>query len=490
MNIRLLQRTAARVCAALLITAAVAAPAAAQTLRLTESSATVVRGGTYATTNFSADTLLATRASDDAAYVRRILLKFDTQNPIQQNAAIASATLTLTIAGGNAESRQLAAYRVANSYEETESTWTRRNVSAAWTKPGGDFGEVVATQTVTASVGSRVTYDVTALVQATVNASFGSSRYTRIAIVDTGASSRDSYKEFYSDEAGDVTVRPTLTVTLGAAPVPAATPAPTPAPAPAPAPVPAPASGVASLKVVDWNLHHGVGTDGVYDIDRIATALAKTGAHVISLNEVERFTSWGNEDQPARIASLLKAKTGKTWYYNFASNTGAANGQGVLLLSTYPIESSADYLISFSRVVAQIRIIVNGRTVNVFSTHTDPDSASRRTTQMTEIKSWMSQFPEARIIAGDFNTWPSAGEIPQMTGTYFDTWAVAASAGTAVAYAGNTAGNTRNSRIDYVFLSRGATPIVIKGAQVFDVRNASGVMPSDHRPVMGIFEVR
>jgi hypothetical protein len=33
--------------------------------------------------------------------------------------------------------------------------------------------------------------------------------------------------------------------------------------------------------------------------------------------EVEKNVGgYGNEDQPARFASLLKSKTGKTWHYN------------------------------------------------------------------------------------------------------------------------------------------------------------------------------
>ena len=135
----------------------------------------------------------------------------------------------------------------------------------------------------------------------------------------------------------------------------------------------------------------------------------------MSLNEVEKNTGWGNEDQPARFASLLKSKTGKTWYYNFAQRDGNTNGQGNLILTTYPIESSGDHQLSYSRSVARVAIIVNGIRVNVFSTHLDADSSSRRSTQMRELKSWADNFPEQRIIAGDFNAWPGASEIAIMT---------------------------------------------------------------------------
>jgi endonuclease/exonuclease/phosphatase family metal-dependent hydrolase len=244
------------------------------------------------------------------------------------------------------------------------------------------------------------------------------------------------------------------------------------------------------LKVLDWNIHHGVGTDGKYDISRIADAIVKTGANVVSLNEVEKYTGWGDEDQPARFASLLKSKTGKTWYYNFAQRDGNTNGQGNLVLSTFQLESSGDYELSYSRSVARVAIIVNGIRVNVYSTHLDADSSSRRSTQMRELLSWADNYPEQRIIAGDFNAWPGATEISIMKAGYKDSWAVAESLGIDVAYSGNTAGNTRNSRIDYVWHSENASRLKLKQVRVFDVRNSSGVMPSDHRPLMATYEVK
>jgi endonuclease/exonuclease/phosphatase family metal-dependent hydrolase len=249
-------------------------------------------------------------------------------------------------------------------------------------------------------------------------------------------------------------------------------------------------STTGQLKVLDWNIHHGVGTDGNYNIGRIADWIVKTGANVVSLNEVEKYTGWGNEDQPARFASLLKSKTGKTWYYNFAQRDGNANGQGNLILSTYQLESNGDYELSYSRSVARVAIIVNGIRVNVYSTHLDADSSSRRSTQLREMLSWADNYPEQRIIAGDLNAWPGASEIQIIAADYDDSWAVAQSLDVDVAYSGNTAGNTRNSRIDYIWHSEGASRLKLKQVRVFDVRNSSGVMPSDHRPLMATYEVR
>jgi endonuclease/exonuclease/phosphatase family metal-dependent hydrolase len=252
-----------------------------------------------------------------------------------------------------------------------------------------------------------------------------------------------------------------------------------------------PSSGSSSqLKVLDWNIHHGVGTDGDYDLNRITDWIARTGANVVSLNEVEKYTGWGNEDQPARFASLLKSKTKKTWYYNFAGADGDRKGQGNLLLTTYEIESDDDYELSYGRAVARIAIIVNGIRVNLYSTHLDAESSSRRNTQIRELKAWADNYPEQRIVLGDFNASSSSGEIALMTASYADAWAAARALDIEVSYSGNSAGNTRNSRIDYAFYSKQASRLKLRKAQVFDVRDSRGVMPSDHRPLMTTFDVK
>jgi endonuclease/exonuclease/phosphatase family metal-dependent hydrolase len=243
------------------------------------------------------------------------------------------------------------------------------------------------------------------------------------------------------------------------------------------------------LKVLDWNTHHGVGSDGVYNIERFVPWIASSGANVVSLNEVEKFTSWGNEDQPARYAALLQGATGKPWYYSFAQRDGAAKGQGNLILSTFPIAAASQKLLSYSRSVARVQVVVNGETVNVFSTHLDADSSTRRATQMAELKAWAASFPQPHIFAGDFNAWPGATEIATMTAFAIDAWAAAQTQGLAVAYPGNEAGNTRNSRIDYIWYAKAATQLTLKGAQVLDTRDASGRTPSDHRPVTATFQV-
>jgi endonuclease/exonuclease/phosphatase family metal-dependent hydrolase len=321
-----------------------------------------------------------------------------------------------------------------------------------------------------------VTFDVTALVKAAVAGQLGSSRYTRVALMDLEGSTSESYREYVAPNDSNTSARPVLKVVYGGS---------------APPPPPPPASG-STLRVLQWNTHHGgTGTDGVWDPNRLVTWIVKFNPDVISLNEMERNTSWShNTDEPTTIAALLKQKTGKTWYWKFETLSGATNGIGDMILSRFPIDASEPRLLSGGRSAINVRIDVNGRTINFTSTHLHPDSASYRKTEVGEIISWASGQAEQRIIAGDFNALPTWSEIAQMKLTYYDSWVEAQADGTDITYAGNPNGDTRNSRIDFIYYSRNATKLTLKSSQVYDTRDSNGQMPSDHRPLMSVFTVQ
>lgn len=275
-------------------------------------------------------------------------------------------------------------------------------------------------------------------------------------------------------------------------------PAPAPAPQPAPEPEPAP-SGAVRLRVMEWNIHHGVGTDGVYNLDRLATWMAKMNPDVVLLNEVEKYTYWGNEDQPARFKSLLQTKTGRTWYAHFSQEFGqwTSSGKGHLILSTYPFDSTDHVTITQSSglkgagAASQATITVNGRTINFVLSHLDPYDRSMRLIQARDVLNWASGYAENRILSGDMNAWPDQTSIAEINKTYYDAWTVAVNKGTATGISGITPfGATKNGRIDYIFFSKNAPNLVVLDAKTPDTRNSSGVMPSDHRPVVTTFEVR
>ena len=260
-----------------------------------------------------------------------------------------------------------------------------------------------------------------------------------------------------------------------------------------------PSSGAASLRVLEWNTHHGVGSDGRYDLDRIATWIANMNPQVVMLNEVEKNTSWGNEDQPARYEALLEAKTGRNWYRMFTQEFGdwSGNGKGHLILSVYPFDAVSRITITPSDglkgagAAGEASITVAGRNISLVIAHLDPDSQAMRLTQARDVMAWAVGYAENRIIAGDMNAWPDQSSIAEFTRNYNDSWAVAASQGTAQAVAGiSPTGATRSGRIDYIFYSKNASQLVLRSSRVYDTRDGSGVMPSDHRPIVSTFDVR
>ena len=319
---------AVAVCIALL--GAAAAASAQSTMTINQSGTQVVyttlRGGSYADTNQGAD--LETKTSTDMSVTRRALLKFDTTT-IPVGTAIASAKLTVTVqSGGTTTSRHVTAYQGTDSWNQTQATWNSRRTSEPWSTPGGDLGASLDTQVVGNGSGMQVTFDVTALVSQVVSGALGSSRYTRIELVDVDPPDGQSRRVYYTPDATTPSLQPTLVVTFGSSssttpPAPTTpTPAPTtPTPAP-PTPTPAPMTTTTStsstgqpLRVLDWNIRHGgIGTDGVYDPNRIIDWVVKQNPDVVSLVELESWDSYYSGDQVAMYQQMLESRTGVTWY--------------------------------------------------------------------------------------------------------------------------------------------------------------------------------
>lgn len=261
--------------------------------------------------------------------------------------------------------------------------------------------------------------------------------------------------------------------------------------------------GTTTIKWLDWNIQMGKGTDNVYDLNRTATYIANMGPHIVTLCEVQRYSG---DDQAQRLADLLQQRTGAAWYYYFAPKYPGTT-EGNLILSRFPLSATATLFLSVQRSVAKATVSINGRTINIFATHLDPDSSTARAQQISELRSWAQGFGGISVVAGDFNAWPGASEISGMTSWCNDAWAEAANGGIATAYPDNPVSaidtRTRRARIDYVFYIKGTTNLTLRAAQVPDIRDLSrspsellgtlddrGVRPSDHNMTVVTFDVR
>jgi endonuclease/exonuclease/phosphatase family metal-dependent hydrolase len=229
---------------------------------------------------------------------------------------------------------------------------------------------------------------------------------------------------------------------------------------------------------MQWNIHHGIGTDGVYDPDRIARWIAGIGANVVSLNEAD--TPELAEDLRQRV----QAHTGQAW-------TAWYSGRETLILTRLSVMATSVCTTNATApsMAAQVSVLAGGRRVQIWSAHLSVNSAGERIAELGALQACASQWPEARVLAGDFNMQATSGEYAVASESYADAWATARDSGLSINFAGNCDGCTRNSRIDYVFTSRGASTLALQYAQVFDTRDSNGYMPSDHRPLLVVYGV-
>ena len=111
---------------------------------------------------------------------------------------------------------------------------------------------------------------------------------------------------------------------------------------------------------------------------------------------------------------------------------------------------------------------------------------NHRGPELADLLPWEKTLAEQRIVLGDYNAWPETTEIATMKATYTDTWPSAQALGTAVG-----TGITHGAhRVDYIFQSKSATYLSLTSMQIFNTADANGVKPSDHEPVLAVFQVK
>jgi endonuclease/exonuclease/phosphatase family metal-dependent hydrolase len=216
-----------------------------------------------------------------------------------------------------------------------------------------------------------------------------------------------------------------------------------------------------TLRLLTYNIHSGVGVDGVLDLDRIADVIAESEADLVGLQEVDRFRREQSrfEDQPGVLAARLGM------HLAYAANLdaepahpGAPRAQyGTALLSRVPFESSANTLLpcfpgSEQRGLLAAAVTVDGRRLRVLGTHLQWDSETERTRQAEAIVATLDAQPT--VLLGDLNTTPGTPTYQCLAGRLEDAWSLV----------GQGEGHTFDAeppprRIDYVWVG-GAVEVV------------------------------
>lgn len=167
------------------------------------------------------------------------------------------------------------------------------------------------------------------------------------------------------------------------------------------------ASEPTRLRLMSYNIHHGVGIDGNLDLPRIAKVIQKASADIVALQEVDRLVRRSNEvDQPQVLARL----TGM--HVCFGGNIKLQGGEyGNAVLSRYPIARFENHHLPSigqgeQRGLLEVEIdLPEAETLVVLATHFDHrrDDAER-VQSATQINRMLLAKPTlSRVLLGDIN---------------------------------------------------------------------------------------
>ncbi|MCI0707048.1 MAG: endonuclease/exonuclease/phosphatase family protein, partial [Ignavibacteriae bacterium] len=126
------------------------------------------------------------------------------------------------------------------------------------------------------------------------------------------------------------------------------------------------------LRVLTYNIHHGEGTDGKIDIERIATLIKDSRADIVALQEVDRWTK-----RTGRIDIMSELVDRTDMAYAFGKTIEIDSGDyGNGILTRYPIYEESNFLYTFptdveQRGLLQLVLNVRGQEIVFMSTHLD-----------------------------------------------------------------------------------------------------------------------
>lgn len=220
------------------------------------------------------------------------------------------------------------------------------------------------------------------------------------------------------------------------------------------APLPSSAADSPTFRAMTFNIHHGEGLDGRFDLERIAAVILRTGADLVALQEVDKGvqrTAW--RDLPAELAAL----TGMTCLFD--KNLDFQGGQyGNAVLTRFPVRHWSNTHLRMlrpgeQRGVLAVVVEVHGRELLFLATHIDhrPDDSERvlNVAQFQEVLGGYGDLPI--LFGGDFNDRPGSRTYLGMASRFNDVWPLA---GKGDGFTYSSAKPDR--RIDYLWLSQGA----------------------------------
>ena len=231
---------------------------------------------------------------------------------------------------------------------------------------------------------------------------------------------------------------------------------------------------VTDLRVVSYNIKHGMGNDDVVDLERTAGVLRALRPDIVGLQEVDdRATRSGGVPQAEWLGGTLDLRHA---FGQFMPFQGGAYGMAIL--TRYPIVSSTSVPLpegNEPRIALAVEVRLPGdRPLTIVNVHFDwVRDDGFRYAQATALTAYLDALTTPYVLLGDFNDVPESRTLG-----LFRSRATEAAKPEADRL---TFSSTEPRReIDFVFFAP-ATAFVAREVRVIDEPVAS-----DHRPVLAV----
>jgi len=228
------------------------------------------------------------------------------------------------------------------------------------------------------------------------------------------------------------------------------------------------------IRVVSYNIHHGVGMDGKLDLKRIAEVIKKEKPDFVALQEVDNMVGRsGMVDQVAVLAKMLGM------YHAFGKCIDLqGGGYGNAVLSKHPITNTVIHRLpgsGESRAVLEVETKINEKKLSLASVHFDWSTEKVRMMQAKAVEKIFAAHKHPVILLGDFNAKPESKTMTFLA----KTWTIVPKTGDKL----TSPANKPRNEIDYI-LTRGFD------ASKATCRVINAPIASDHRPLTGLIPIQ
>lgn len=181
-----------------------------------------------------------------------------------------------------------------------------------------------------------------------------------------------------------------------------------------------------TIKVMTYNMHHGVNNNGTFDLDAIAKIILTEKPDFVALQEVDSVIKRSHN---LDLSKVLAQKTNMNAVFGKATSVQKGS-YGVAILTKHPIIETKNVALPFQknkepRTALEIISVLKdaGDTVSFISTHLDHRAKNhKRIEQVKKINIAFSANRYPTVLAGDINDTPDSETLKLLETTWTSTY--------------------------------------------------------------------